>query len=1043
MASTNSVVVKTNTERTPSLLDMWETNTPDMTIMFISLYDKHQVVAIDQISKLLEQRELNVHYFEYKTIVRKELRRPINPRLKNSPTQKIVVEERVNVNTQLRTIGQLSRKVLKEVENVLLVQISRVKGESLSLPLIFKEIFKNSKQVLITGLNRQAKQQLMAKPDLSFQKIPNIVLKNKRLRDELKVRSQRAKGMQATARELLDVGGFSSEVKKKIVALATGKGAALTEKEAVNLILLSDIYSRYTTSVINFQEDVLNKHGTKVALSNQFSSLMQDVRPDYLAQKIANFFQTNENFPRQNNAQIFSFIFLKLQQMKKGKIIVNGKPLSIISLFSLIRGIILTSRSQRDPDLWAACLYFLNPDDVTTDQDENIKVIDRIAEKTKQMIIADFKNESQTLFEDFFIHNIQNYTFGRTVKVSKKNLTEIELGIAKSVILPLFKMRLPKKPRIGWKRVPTCTIFNVQHPQYELINPLIFLSRSYGFLISQILLDGATKFLEPGISTLSERFQNNFFDVFYGRVVTDAGLPLSRKQFAIWLQQNNIINRIQEKGYLSNNQAANVDPLLSANILSGSGESIFPPSYSQVNFDSEYKACRAKYQQLIKKIKSYAESTDDEFNPARIFTQLIEKGKYNFLSNSFRNQAKRSIFYEELSKIVTRSCAGIRQVILDEASSNKIILKILYKFSHLIYVGQTFDVIIDDQVVQVFLLPTAANSVEELTGASREFSIAFSSQFQRSDTPGIRGLVKIINILNEYQKITIEYFRFSAIFFLDRLIHQQLFEIANDKTNRAENIKNFFSDSEKLFVGAVREMNLFKLVQEEKHNSRKKEGVTILPFGQFLQGITYYQSATQKIAAIKVKVMKTLRLLDRFSQSLKSGEEWKRYNSYTEELNKLISQPIVKIELKKLMLVSLKYKKLITNSKPNGAVSVLRKEWKQRNPDDEKGMFFFIPFMIGKVNRDSNLLLEIRVAQKLLMDLEGIKILVFFSEIARTFQLNHIIEIDKFLKKHTTGINIYLETSALDKEKIKELAKVFNPSHFFKVDRLEPQKLTP
>ncbi|MCP4295996.1 MAG: hypothetical protein GY786_10345 [Proteobacteria bacterium] len=1031
--------------RTKSLLSVGERERPELLIRFISLFDKRLLTGIDQITEILSQNDFKVDHFEYKITVKNELRRPINPKVKNGPTEKVSIEEKININTKLKTIGQLNWRILKDTENVLAVQMTRSKGESLSLPLIYQNIFDQYKQILVTGLSNQVRLQLLAKPDLSFRRLPEIVTKNFTFREELRKRANRKKGMQSTARELLDLPGFPTGITKKINEIATGRGVSLSEVEAVNIILLSDLLGRYSASFITFQEDVLGKRGTVTSLARQFSDLMQDVNPKFLLRKIKDFFEPEDEIPHKDNSQIFSFVYSMLQKMDEKKIFVNEHPLHKSSLFGLIRSIFLASRSQKDPELWAKCLFFHDPEDQETDPAENTNVIKTLAEKTKELIITNFDTESKSLPEVYFVHNIQNYTFGRILKVSKKNLEPLELGIAKSVMIPTFGMKLPPKPKKTEEKKKIFTIYGVQHPNRELINPLHFLARCYGFLISQILLENSRKFLSPGVRNLTDRFGNNLFDIFYGKVVVDTGIPISRSQFAQWIIKRKLLSRIEEKGYISTNLDSNFDPLLTTKILMGSGDSILPLSYSQNEFDKEYIYQKKNFLQFFKKLERLnALPNDDNFSAVKIFTELTKKGKYHFLSSNFRNRSKKTFLYEELAEVVVNSCADIKQQIENESVSKKIILKIPHKFSQIIFIGQTFDVATGNQTIQVFLLPVPVKSSDKLEGLSRQFSTNFTLHLKQGKTPERKSLIQAVNILNEYKRISVEYFRLNAIFFIDRFIHQQLVVMLKDSVNTPSHIKHYFDDDEKLMVGTVKDINLSKIVIRDQGGSTLgKNEVTSISFGQFLQDISYFQNASKRLRLIKAKVVKTLGLLARFSNSLKAEDEWINYNTYSEKFKKIISLPITKIDAKqqkRLASLSKKYKKLVADAQIDGTISVLRQEWMRRNPNDEKGVFFFTPFVPNEVSKKDNLVLEIRAAQKLFKDLDEVKVIVFFPEASKKFQLRHTMEIGRFLKKHLTEVHTYIETSAISNETIEELAKVFNPANFFSLGKLEPKE---
>ena len=1025
-----------------SLLSSAKTEIPDMVIRFISLQDRRQIVGIEAITEALTQEKFRLDHFEYKVTTKTEIRRPINPKFKNGPTEKVTLEERVNINSQLKTVGQLNWRVQKEPENVLVVQLIRAKGESFCLPLIFQNIFNQYRQILVTGVSKQVRLQLLVQPDLQFEKIPELVSKNAPLREQLKQRASRSKGMQSTARELLDLPCFPEEIIKKITAVATGQRVKLSEALAVNLIIISDVHSRYAAVLQTFQEDVVAKKSSVAALARQFAELTQGISAHYIADQLEVFFEPEETISHQSNAQIFSFIFAMLQKMDEKKIVVNDRPITRTALFGLLRGIIISARSQKDPELWQKCQFFLNPEDAETKSAENQETLVLLAEKTKKLLIASHEAKSKSLLEVYFVYNIQNYVLGKLLKVSKRVLSEEDLGIAKSVVVPQLRLRLPKGP----SKKPIFTVYGAPHPSHELINPMHFMGRCYGFLISRILMENMQKFMVPGLKILTARFGKNFFDILYGKVVADSGLPLSRNQLAQWIQQKKLIAKLGDKGFLPNHVEDGFDPLLSIKVLLGTGDSIFALNYSQEDFNQDYQKQRQKFFKFIEKLKNYHKSTKDtdaeEFNPAAIFLDMVEKGRYNFFSSGFRNRAKKSFLLEELNEVVLNSCADIRHNLEQEAVNRKIILKIPYRFSPIVYIAQTFDISTGNQVIQVFLLPIPVKTVEELTGISKKFSINFALHLQQGDHPERRGLVQTVNILREYQKVSMEFFRFSSILFLDRLIHERLVQKNKQEGKTPEHIRNFFSDQKKLMIGSIKDLNLSKLLCRDialkGPNAREVDSQT---FGQMLQSILYYRSASKHFALLRTTLKKVLALLDRFAKQVKAEEEWKKYQQMAAKFDQLISIPIEELNAKRLKwleTLSIELQKMSAKAGQNGPIGLLHSEWKKRNPSHEKGVLFYSAFIPSDTAQIDNLLLELKAAQKLSLTLKSKDCLIFFPEASKQSQLRHIAEIGKFINKQSIKVQVYVEIENLEKDRVEEFARIFDPSYFFSLSKLKP-----
>ena len=208
-------------KKEPASGDSSKKSQPDLTVRFIGLQDKRQVEDMEIIEQLLNKMRFDIDYFEYKIVKKTETRRPINPKFPDGPKQKVLVEERINVNGDLKTVRQLEWRVLKDPENVLLVQLNRAKGEAFCLTLTFERLFENDRQVLVAGLTNQVRLQLITVPDLKFQKIPDPVEENVAFKEQLLNRASRTRGMQATARELLDFPSLPNEFSKKVAPVSS------------------------------------------------------------------------------------------------------------------------------------------------------------------------------------------------------------------------------------------------------------------------------------------------------------------------------------------------------------------------------------------------------------------------------------------------------------------------------------------------------------------------------------------------------------------------------------------------------------------------------------------------------------------------------------------------------------------------------------------------------------------------------------------------------------------------------------------------------
>jgi hypothetical protein len=1019
-----------------SLLESDDTSSLDLKICFVSLIDTRQIEGMDTLRQILERYQFSVENFEYKITTKTEVRKPINPKLKNGPTEKVIVEERININTQLKTLRQLSWRVAKDPENVLLLQISRTKGESLCVPLIFTKILRENKQILVTGITDKTRLQLVAKPDLTLKKIPLLILQDEACKVDLIKRSKRLKGMQAAMRELQEITIFPKEIKNKILGIITGRKTELTDAEAINLILLSDLHNRYSTMLINFQKDVTTQAAPVPALTKQFVELTQGIKTSLLVSKLAPYLGENANQCKKND-HVFALIYRNLKRLNDKKIVVDGRILSHASLFSEIKSFFLITRSQLDPNLWEECLFFLDVKDENTSQGNNQETIEQLTNNCRSKLEKTHTASSKNLFEQYLINNIQNYTIRERIWISDKFLSKYEYGLLKSVVMPQLHFRLAKESN---QKTENCLFLEKLPPVGKLNNPIHFVSKTYGKLVHSRLLNNTRQIMEPGYSELFKRYKNLFFDIFYNRIVTEPGFAISRHDFLLFLRKNNFIRKPKEIGYVKPKLDGMRDELLTEKIINGSKESLFEADMDNETFKNDYAKSRVRLFTFIKNIEELNKRKEED-NPAKIFLDVMQSDKYNFRSSFFRKHLKNTFLFEELNEIVINSCAEIKPIIGSNAINNKIVLQIPSKFESILFIGNIFKLSIGQKDVTICLL-SATGDNETFDSISRNFSHNFNLHLKAENTTERKGLIQAMRILQEYQKISIDYIRNVSIILLDRHI-QNLLIIEKEKNKLTPgHIKFYFHDHEKLAIGNTRDINLSNVFQYKASGGNQDLNMDNYSFGQFIQSMIYFKEAQNDMESRRAVLKKMIDLLNKFSDKLKSTEKWKIYAQMIKQFNDMISVPISSFDNKLLDLLSIsanKLKKMVDDEEyKDGIIALLHAEWKRRNPENQKEIYFFTPFLSMQGSDKENVVLKIRSAYELLIKLNQKKCILFLPEGTKDHQIKQMFEIEDFLKKYFKELNIFVETHVLSEELIDELCKKFHPKSYFVIDKLIP-----
>lgn len=1014
---------------------------PELMIRFISLIDKRQVDGIDVISDILSKKNFAIDHFEYKVIKKTETRRPINPKFKDGPSEKVVLEERINVNANLKTIRQLDWRVVKDPENVLLLNISRAKGEAFCLPLVFPNIFKKEHQILVTGLNDSSRLQLLTVPDLKFKAVPQIVEDNPEFKEQLIQRANRAKGMQATARELLDFPGLPDVMVKKISQLATGKKETLTEAQSINLMILSDLATRYLPVFQTFQTDVMVKAGTVTQLSKQFAELTDGIPTPKLIAKLGDYLGEEEGVP-ENNAQVFSHLYRRLQQMKDGKLFVKGILLDVKALFNLLRSMIFFNRSQKDPELWEQCQFFLKPYDAPDLIRKNMAAVYMIALASQKKILLSHAASNRSLMEIYIVHNVPEFVIGKKAFISDQNLSDQEYGIICSAV---FRRLGLKQVKADKKNDRVDLFADTNYGLSKLYNPLHCVGSSFGYLLDSILRKNLERFFIEGLKSVHKRFDKHLFDIFYEQAIFDKGLPISRNSFAKWLETKTGLSKIDKLGFISNDLETAFDPAITPQVLIGSGQSVFELDYSEQSFAKDYLENRIQYFGLLDKLRKISNAQKEPHNPAHIFVEYLEQGEHNFMSLHFRHYVKKTFLYEEFNRIVSEACVDI-QVKLDViAEKNKVILKLPLRYESMLCLGNTFEVSSESGIRIVRLQVVPLKSFTEKMGVDFEFASRFDSLMQQAETPERKGLIQAVRILGEYQKTSQAFFKYLTMSTLDRQINLEMAAL-DARSGQPEKLKYGLSDAKKLIIGSMRTINLGSVLQYDQQSKRNdKNPVDNQSFAQMLESIMYWKSVKKDLAKRTDTVLTVIKMLGRFSKTLKEGSEWKSYHKMAIRFYQLISQPIDKYGeniIQGLLDLSGKMSRMVSKREyKDNAIAILFAEWKRKYPGTVKNVYFYAPFVDDDSGSGSNVLNELRNAARLSRMLRSKRCLIFLLEATKQVQQRQMGEIVRFLRQERYNLDFYVETSTLDEEKINELSKTMIPKLFFEAGKLEPQKV--
>lgn len=1011
---------------------------PEKRVRFVSLTSPQAIDDYEVIDSILKDEGFSTDFFEYKIKNTQVEKRLIDSRSRNGPRERVELERKVDVNANYKHLRQFAWQVIKDTNNVLLIQISQLKGTCCTLPLIFPAILKAKHNILVTGQSSQTRTLLTAKPDLQFKTIPEPIKQDKVALSYLLERAGRQKSLQSIARTLQDFTGLPAGIKRKMTSLGKGEVIKIMDEEAVNILLIHDLLSRYLPMLKEFEKEMVSRNTPVSALANQFSDLMQGIKTSRLIEVFREYLidpdTDNEGLNSRSNSELFSHLYRKAQLVDQKRVKTGGYSLSRENMFEIMRSIITLSRSQLDPLLWEQCSWFFKVGELSTVESENIRVVTDIASSVYHKLKLYYAASNQSYIETHLIYNIHRYITGRKVLVGKAKVSQMEMDIIRSVVIPIIYQPAPQNKDQKSVRL----LLGLDTEIDTLINPIHTVGKIYGFLMGRRLREGVQTFLRPGLKELISRFGKNFFNVFHEMVVLENSLPISRNLFAQWLEQKDYFKNIFELGYIRNELETAYDHELTPKALMERAVSVFNPTYSASDFSEDYNSAKKALLNFIRTIK------EETSVIGAILLSCFESGQYNLKSQAFREKARNSSLYRTLKDTVNQSCVEIRYNLRDLAVNNKVILKVPLEYESILLIENIFPISVENQQLQLHLIAVPVKTPDELDGISVRFSRNIQAALSGNSDRNIRELVRANRILRLYRNYIVDFTKFLSVIVLDRQINATLLKIRQQKDQTPAHIKYFFDRKDKAIIGNIQKVSIGKFIQLD--NRRKTDETYYnLTVAQALQAVIFFKSASYKLRECRDTIESILGILHSFSQKMKEDYDSLTYQKQVEKFYQLLNTPVDEMNDGVLNLISIlakKIKKTVYNGKLKNSVIVsLYEQWNKLYPTKEKKIDFFSAFIKPKhPAKENKLLTEMIKSRDILQNIKRRKCLIFFPERHREDQLRFVVEIGSFLQERQFAGTMFVAISGLNTHHIEELSKVFYPGNFFLTEKVNPIK---
>ncbi len=1003
-------------------------------LCFVSLLERRQVEGIELIRTLTESHGFEADHFHYHLSTKSEVSRPINPKNPQGPTKKVTIEEKVNVNGNLKGLRQFSWRAGKDPENILLLQVERPKSTN-ALPLIFEKIFESEGTVFITSAKKRVISQLCAKVDLEFLNVPAEIQENPELLEDLISRSGRTRGMQSTAREVADLSGLNPAVGEKLKYLIQGKPTPLTDGEAVNILLLADLVTRYQEILDNFQAEVTAKKSPVPALCKMFEDLTSGIRASYLLKKFHDFLPKDAK--AKTNAAVFNLLYHAIKQMDEGTFGKDPAKYNKGVLFTRLSGTVIFARSQYDPALWKKCTFFPPPDEEDVEEGTRETIIKEMITGLNAKILHSSQSGNKNARDIFTIHNLKNILNQRPAWVGN-GVNPVIKGMVQSAIAKELQLKVIPEKAPG----KSYALFDLQAANPgQLSQSLHVLSASWGYYLSVRLDNAFEEFIKPGLEDLYKRFKGDFFDIMFYQVVIANDLPMNRQKFGAWVAQKNLIPHLKEKGFITCDYDPDPCPIIKQEIWGGSGASLFDESYGIKNFAEDYSIFEQELIGFIARIEKMSAQDDHESNPAHYFLSLIKDGFFHFTSHDLRKKTRISLLYVELLEMVSSAAKTIMEPLEASCINRKCLLLLPEVLSPLLFIGNEFDLRGKGDSFRVHLLTLPVKAAGDLDGINKDFAEALVKALGQKDTHSRKALGQAFQILKEFQKIWKKFYAVLSLFTLDQLLTSQKVLESASPAMTAAHLKNFIPDDTKIAIGTTKDIDFNKTCN---FKSSKRQGkatpIELVPANSSAQVLDYMSEAKKNVRDILATMAIVKNMLKRVAPNLKTSFEYKSYSKAILELEALLSTPVETINQKTLVLIERKgadIKSLADSSKrPDGIVFLIHKEWEEQNPNDAHKIMFYL--VITSENASNPMMVNLRGIVHFYQLFSDKKVVLFYPEQGKQNQAEQFVQLACFLNKFLPGKRLFLDSSSLDEDQIKSLSRYFDPTLQFQGARLEP-----
>jgi len=300
----------------------------------------------------------------FRHVIQRRARRSMGGKFSKGLTHEVTENIEINPNEDLFGLRRWLGGIRQSPAAVMLLAVNKIKEEPMAAPLIFSELLKTGRPVLVAGTDRSTQDQLFAKIDVNCQHVPETIQQNASLKTMLMARVQRRKGFISTIRHLLDLEFLPQPVQEKVNRInGGGDPTELNEAETINLCLLADLSSRYRNALTLYKETLANSSLNIQQLISMFEILLSDVPLKEALEAFSPFLGKDDERPEAVNSKAELFGYLnRFVSSTEGGSRGSTRTDKLDQVFKRIISVVISQRAKVDPVLWRRCSFIFDPE---------------------------------------------------------------------------------------------------------------------------------------------------------------------------------------------------------------------------------------------------------------------------------------------------------------------------------------------------------------------------------------------------------------------------------------------------------------------------------------------------------------------------------------------------------------------------------------------------------------------------------------------------------------------------------------------------------